>query len=115
MYGGDFLNDPEDEPWQLVHRARLASKFKRVVGHLARYGVARGDTSAVRGLLERALELDPTAEDLARELMRVLIEAGEQAAALDVFGHCRAAIAQAFAAKPSAATLALAERIRAMS
>jgi DNA-binding SARP family transcriptional activator len=114
MYAGHFLNDTEDEPWQLVHRSRLASKFKRAVSQLARHGIAQGDTHAVRVLLERALELDPTAEDLARELMRVLIDTGEQAAALDVFGHCRAAIAQALAAKPSAATLALVERIRAM-
>ena len=52
MYGGHFLNDTEDEPWQLVHRARLASKFKRVVGQLAHHGVARGGTSAVRSLLD---------------------------------------------------------------
>jgi hypothetical protein len=43
-----------------------------------------------------------------------LIDTGEQAAALDVFGRCRAAIAQALAAKPSAAMLQLVERIRAM-
>lgn len=114
MYGGHFLNDTEDEPWQLVCRSRLASKFKRTVGQLARHGLAQGDTGSVRGLLERAIELDPLAEDLVRALMQLLIESGEQAAALDVFGRCRVAIAQALAAKPAAATMALVERIRAM-
>ena len=114
MYGGHFLHETEDEPWQMVCRSRLASKFKRTVTLLARVGVAGGDTRAVRTLLERALELDPLAEDIARELMRLLSEAGEQAAALNVFEHCRSAIAKGLDAKPASATLALVQRIRAM-
>ncbi len=114
VYSGHFLGDTEDEPWQLAHRSRLASKFKRCVGLLARHAAAQGDTRSVRPLLERALELDPLAEDLARELMRLLCDSGEQAAALDVFVRCRAAIASGLGAKPSAATLALVDRIRAM-
>ena len=114
MYGGHFLHETEDEPWQMVFRSRLASKFKRTVTLLARVGVAGGDTRAVRSLLERALELDPLAEDIARELMRLLSDAGEQAAALNVFEHCRAVIARGLDAKPASATLALVQRIRAM-
>lgn len=114
MYGGHFLHETEDEPWQMVCRSRLASKFKRSVAQLARHFVATGDTRAVRSLLERALELDPMAEDLARELMRLLSGAGEQAAALNVFEHCRAAIAQGLNAKPASETLALVQRIRSM-
>lgn len=114
MYGGHFLHETEDEPWQMVCRSRLASKFKRTVTLLARVGVAGGDTRAVRSLLERALELDPLAEDIARELMRLLSDAGEQAAALNVFEHCRAAIAQGLNAQPASATLALVQRIRSM-
>ncbi len=114
IYAGAFLHGTEDESWQLVYRSRLASKFKRTVGRLASHGLASGDTRAVRSLLERALELDPLAEDLARELMRLLRDAGEQAAALSVYEHCRAAIAQGLAAKPAAATLELVDAIRAM-
>ena len=114
MYGGHFLHETEDEPWQMVCRSRLASKFKRTVTLLARVGVAGGDTRAVRTLLERALEVDPLAEDIARELMRLLSDAGEQAAALNVFEHCRAAIAQGLNAQPASATLALVQQIRAM-
>ena len=112
IYGGHFLHETEDEPWQMVCRSRLASKFKRTVSQLARDGIATGDTRAVRALLERALELDPLAEDLARELMRLLSDAGEQAAALNVFEHCRTAIAQGLGAKPASATLELVQRIR---
>ena len=115
LYSGHFLHETEDESWQLVYRSRLASKFKRTVTQLARHFVASGDTRAVRPLLERALELDPMAEDIARELMRLLSDAGEQAAALNVFEHCRAAIARGLQAKPAPLTLALVQRIRAMA
>ena len=114
LYSGHFLGDTEDEPWQLAHRSRLASKSKRCVGLLARHAAAQGDTRSVRPMLERALELDPLAEDLARELMRVLCDNREQAAALNVFVRCRAAIAEGLGAQPSAATLALVDRIRAL-
>ena len=114
IYGGHFLNETEDQAWQMVFRTRLASKFKRSVMQLARHGATNAQTGAVRALLERALELDPLAEDLARELMQVLIDAGEQAAALNVFEHCRRAIAQGLGAKPAGPTLALLERIRTM-
>jgi LuxR family transcriptional regulator, maltose regulon positive regulatory protein len=115
MYGGHFLHETEDEPWQMVCRTRLASKFKRSVMLLARDDVSNRDSHAVRALLERALELDPMAEDLARELMQLLSASGEQAAALSVFEHCKAAIARGLGAKPAAATLALVERVRAMA
>ena len=107
LYGGPFLQDSEDEAWQLVYRSRLASKFKRMVTLLAQAAAARGDGAAARVLLERGLEFDPLAEDLVRDLMRELIAAGEQAAALAVFERCRMAIAQRLGAHPSPATLSL--------
>ena len=114
LYGGAFLHETEDEPWQMVYRTRLASKFKRSVLQLAQCPAATGETLALRGMLERALELDPMAEDLARELMALLHHGGEQAAALSVFEHCRAAIQAGLGARPAAATLALVTCIRAL-
>ncbi|MEO5732645.1 MAG: bacterial transcriptional activator domain-containing protein [Rubrivivax sp.] len=111
LYTGHYLHDTEDEAWQLAYRSRLASKFKRSVLQLARHGIANRQRRQVRMLLERALELEPTAEDLARELMQMLLEDGERAAALRVFEQCRASIDQGFGVRPSAATLALRERV----
>jgi DNA-binding SARP family transcriptional activator len=113
LYSGAFLGDSEDEPWQMVYRARLASKFRRLVTLLAQAAHARGDRAAARALLERGLEFDALAEDLARDLMRELLAAGEAAAALMVFERCRAALALTLHARPSASTLALAELARA--
>lgn len=114
LYSGHFLNDTEDAAWQATYRARLAGKFKRAVGRLARQRGTGVAATGVRGLLERALEIDPMAEDLARELMQLLFDAGEQAAALAAFERCRAAIDRGLAARPSAATMQLLERIRGM-
>lgn len=113
LYRGAFLHDSEDEAWQMVCRARLASKFRRMVTLLARAAQARGDGAAARALLERGLEFDPLAEDLARDLMRELIASGEQAAALAVFERCRDAIGQVLGARPAPATLALVAGLRA--
>ncbi|MBI5719655.1 MAG: hypothetical protein HZC37_18455 [Burkholderiales bacterium] len=107
LYTGAFLAGGEDEAWQMTYRARLASKFKRMVVLSAEAAIARGDRSGARALWERALEFDPLAEDLVRLLMRELIDSGEQAAALAAFERCRDAIATGMGAKPSPATLAL--------
>lgn len=109
LYGGAFLHDAEDEPWQLLYRARLASKFKRMVVRL----VPGSDAPAARALLERALELDPLAEDLARDLMRLAAGAGDQAAALAVYERHRRAIAAELGVEPSKATRELAASLRA--
>ena len=114
LYRGHFLHETEDEPWQMVCRTRLASKFKRSVLQLGRHTSSPADALALRAIFERALELDPMAEDLARALMQWLAERGEQAAALNVFEHCQAAIARGLGARPAATTLVLVERIRAM-
>ena len=111
LYSGAFLQGSEDEAWQMVYRSRLASQCKRLVRLLALAAIASGRTGAARALLERGLELDPLAEDLARELMREQADSGETAAALAVFERCRAAIA-GLGVAPSPATLALFERIR---
>jgi DNA-binding SARP family transcriptional activator len=114
MYDGHFLHGTADESWQMVYRSRLAGKFKRTAIQLASHGVANGHLRGARLLLERALELDPLAEDLARELMRLLIDAGEHAAALNVFEQCRCAIERKLHAQPAKATLELVQRIRAI-
>ena len=115
LYRGPFLHSSEAHAWQMVCRTRLASKFKRVVDLLVRDAVARGDNRAARAMLERALELDPLAEETARGLMRVLIDLGEQSAAIAVFERCRDAIFEGLGARPSAATLALLTQLRGTS
>ncbi len=112
LYTGAFMHDSEDEAWQLVYRSRLASKFMRVVTLLSRAAISRADAAAARSWLARGLELDPLAEDLARDLIRVLLDQQEPAAALAVFDRCREAIARGLAVEASPATWALVAPLR---
>lgn len=112
LYGGHFLHDDEEHAWLLAHRSRLASKFHRLVRALTEHAAASADATGVRDLLERAIELDPLAEDLSRLLMQHLAARGEGAAALRVFERCKAALAGMLGAAPSLATRELAAGLR---
>ncbi|MDQ6683744.1 MAG: hypothetical protein M3Z16_01340, partial [Pseudomonadota bacterium] len=112
LYAGHFMAEDEQQAWLAVTRTRLASKFKRLSRALATHAIERGAASEARSLLERALEVDPLAEDSLRELMELLTAAGEPAAALAVFERCRQTLAQALGVPPSAATLRLAAALR---
>jgi DNA-binding SARP family transcriptional activator len=112
LYRGHFLHDDEEHTWLLAHRSRLSSKYRRVVRALTEYAAASSDDTGVRDLLERAIELDPLAEDLARLLMQHLAARGEGAAALLVFERCATALTRLLGAAPSAATRELAASLR---
>jgi DNA-binding SARP family transcriptional activator len=113
LYRGHFLHDDEEHAWPMAHRSRLVGKFKRVVRALAAHATESGDAMAARNLLERAIELDPLAEDLARTLMDLLAADGEAAAALAVHQRCQAALQRLLGAQPSAAMRQLAAPLRA--
>lgn len=75
LYRAPFAGGDGGEPWQALFASRLASRFQRLVMIAARAAVARGDGAAARAWLERGLEADPQAEDLAIAL-RGLPDAG---------------------------------------
>ena len=63
--------------------------------------------------LTRWLTLDPLSEEASRRLMRVHLAQGDPTAALQAYATLRARLAEELRIKPSAETVALAERIRA--
>src|SRR5205807_5781766 len=72
-----------------------------------------GELEQARATLTRWLALDPLSEEAYQRLMRVHLARGDASAALQVYATCRARLAEALQVKPSADTIALAERIRA--
>ncbi|MGC4001587.1 MAG: BTAD domain-containing putative transcriptional regulator [Anaeromyxobacter sp.] len=82
--------------------ARAAGALRERLGALAE----AGDVEAL-ALGERALALDPAFEPAYRARMRVLAAGGDRAGALREFERCRAALARAVGAEPSAETQAL--------
>jgi len=113
LYAGSFLGSEDDHSWQLVHRERLASKYRRVVRAVVVQARAVQDQALARRTLERALELDPLDEDLLRELLQLLADAGEHGAALTRYERWRALCARSLGVEPAASTQALAALLRA--
>ena len=115
LYAGPFLGNDDDHSWQLVHRERLASKHRRLVRMVVAQARERADVAPARRSLERALELDPLDEDLLRELLQLLADAGEHGAALARYERWRAMCAKSLGVEPAASTQALAALLRAAS
>ena len=113
LYAGPFLGSEDDHSWQLVHRERLASKYRRVVRAVVVQARAGQDLALARRTLERALELDPLDEDLLRELLQLLADSGEHGAALARYERWRALCAKSLGVEPAASTQALAALLRA--
>ena len=66
-----------------------------------------------KATLVRWLSLDPLSEEACRRLMRVHLAQGDPTAALQAYATLRARLAEELRVKPSAETVALAERVRA--
>ena len=112
LYRGHFLQADEEHAWLMVQRSRLASKYKRLVRSLVAFATGTRGAAAARTLLERAIELDPLAEDLSLELMQLLAARGERAAALAVHQRSAAALQRLLGAQPSAAAREFAAGLR---
>jgi len=109
-YGGQFLLGEDETPWVLGARTTVSRTFCSAIA------AAGGSNSAVddqRGLLalERALLVEPAAEDLARALMQRYLAAGRHAEALRVYRRCKEMLSVILGVAPSAQTEALRARI----
>ena len=94
-------------------RQRLAQRHTRLVQRQSALWLNRGQGQDAEDLLQRALQLDPLAEPLHRELMAAQLARGEPVLALRSFAACEAALKQGLGAAPSAQTPALASAARA--
>ncbi len=111
-YRGAFLGDAEEGGWQIVARSRVASKFNRLVVAAGQRWVLAGQADRARKAYERALELDPVAEEVYRQLMLLHIGMGQPAEALRVYRRCRDMLSVVLGVKPSAETQRVQEALK---
>jgi LuxR family transcriptional regulator, maltose regulon positive regulatory protein len=111
LYLGHFLM-AEDEPWIAPARERLRSKFVRCVRDLAEHLNRLGSYEAATTLFQRAIELDPLAEEFHLGLMRSLKQQGRIAEALEAYRRCRDLLGRALGIAPSASTQALHDSLK---
>src|SRR6266516_843913 len=103
--GFDEWHEQQQQQWQV----RLQVLCER----LSAWQEVGGELEQARATLTRWLVFDPLSEEASQRLMRVHLARGDASAALQVYATCRERLAEELQVKPSADTVALAERIRA--
>src|SRR5260221_446516 len=116
---GPFLDGfwlGEDAPfdeWVKRQQQQWQVRLQLLCEQVSSWQEAAGELERARATLSHWLALDPLQEEAYRRLMRVQLALGDETAALQVYATCRARLAEELRVKPSADTVALAERIRA--
>jgi DNA-binding SARP family transcriptional activator len=111
LYRGDlFAEDPDDDLFE-EQRTALRKNYVEVAGDLARLYAAWGQADRAAQTLRRALTVAGPCEDLHRQLIEILLHAGRTAEARSEYARCLRCLREEFSATPSAATLALADRL----
>lgn len=112
LYQGHFLERESDEPWMLQARARLKSRFFRLITTLGQRWEQAGRWDQAISLYLRGLELDNLAEDLYRRLIYCHRALGQHAEALNVYRRCRDMLSIVLGTQPSQETEALYRSLR---
>lgn len=111
LYRGDLLAG-FGEDWVLAERDRLRERFAGLLGSLAAEADAEGRAEEAIAWARRRAEVDPLGEEAHRDLMRLLVAAGDRAAALVVYNRFAARLADQLRTVPSPSTRALADAAR---
>jgi len=100
----DEWHEQQQQQWQV--------RVQFLLERLSSWQEEGFDLEPAKATLIRWLSLDPLAEEASRRLMRIHLVQGDPTAALQVYATLRARLADELRIKPSAETMALAERIR---
>ena len=101
----DEWHEQQQQQWQV--------RVQLLLERLSSWQEEGFELEPAKATLTRWLTLDPLAEEASRRFMRIHLAQGDLTAALQVYAILRARLAQELHVKPSAETVALAERIRA--
>ena len=107
LYQGHFLERDATRPWMHSYRARLRSRFYRLVASEGARLEAGGRWPDAVTFYESGIEHDPVAECLYQRLMQCHQRQGAQAEVLRVYRRCREHLRAEFGIEPAAATEAL--------
>lgn len=100
-YRGSFLQLDEPQPWMAAARERIAGKVRRLVLAAGRALEEAQRLPEAIDLYERAVEVQPCAEPLYRQLMGCLAATGAHAEAREVYQRCRSMLGAVSGTTPS--------------
>jgi LuxR family maltose regulon positive regulatory protein len=106
LYQGDFLEE-FDRDWCAFRREELNGRYLEALVLLGRLYLDQHDSLRAQETFQRVLQVDNFLEEAYRGLMRSCIQAGERAAAVQVYRRCRRHLAQELHVEPSEETKAL--------
>jgi DNA-binding SARP family transcriptional activator len=112
LYRGPFLDgfklrDPAFDDWLVVERARLHELAVIVMIRLAKGLAAARDPEAAIAALDRAIALDPLAEEAYRQRMRLDLERGAYNSAVRHYRQCADALKRELNTIPEPSTTAI--------
>ncbi len=103
------------DEWAQLQQQQWQVRLQLLCERLSSWQEGGFELEEARATLLRWLALDPLSEQAYQRLMRVHLARGEANAALQVYATCRTRLAEELQVNPSADTVALAERIRALA
>lgn len=107
LYGGEFLRNESERPWVLSTRERVRSRLLRQLEATGQYLASAGHAAEAAVSYQKALEIEPLAESLYRNLISLHLEQNRHPEALLVYKRCRNMLATHLGLAPSAETEAL--------
>lgn len=110
-YPGELLPDDRYEDWADPPREALKSTYTALLRALAELEGRHGQHARAAATLDRALAVDPLAEDLHAALMRVHAEAGNRHLALRQYKRLREALRRELGVDPDPAITTLYQAI----
>lgn len=111
LWQGELLPEDLYEDWSASRREVLHHEAVAALAELAAALEARAELDEAAGLLRRARAIDPTNEEVARALLRVLALSGGRSEALSVYESLAEALERELGTQPAVETVELYEQI----
>jgi DNA-binding SARP family transcriptional activator len=110
LYSGDLLEGFYDD-WALTERERLRSLYLKSLAHLLGYYGHNGGYDKALACGHRILNLDPLREEIHREMMRLYVDCGRRAQAIQQYEKCCNLLEEELDVPPMEETQALRSQI----
>ena len=114
LYRGDLLSADCYDDWFASQRQYYRAEFLDAMLRAGSLMLEQGDPLSALMFIRRALQVDPSREDLYQSALKCQIAAGQRSSAIDTYFQCRSHLADELGLDPSAETRALYSQVLAM-
>jgi DNA-binding SARP family transcriptional activator len=111
LYRGSFLDADQDAPWAKPVADRLRRRMVIRLTQLGRYWTDKDPSGQATRYYEKAISIEPCAEDVCRDLMSIYHKLGRPAEVINVYEQLRDSLRRRIGVRPSAQTEALLKQL----